>query len=532
MEPRKGRALNEDGFQRWWPLGATAALLGLALLLVRLRHDHVPLGLPLDDAWIHCAFASHLARFGEWGLFAHRPSGGESSPLWPVLLSLGELGGWHAAPRLALVLGAMFFIPLPALLAALATGRPAARWVAVVAALWGPLLFLALSGMETIAALTVSMTALYWFSRGRTMAAGLWAGAAAFLRPDALLLLGVLTLMRRDRSLVPGWVVAGAALSILALLEGRFPPATLGGRRWLMGLPPQLEWGFLGHGGFDLVTQWVRAVGADLGGGRVLSAHPSRGLEAVRWLWKISVLVVLVPGCLRLLRGGHRRSQGRRALLLWTATALAFYALVLPSRGHVGRYQAMVHLVLALTAVEGLFGLWNAPGRLRWVAVVPTVLLGLGWVGGLVEISGLWTDAVAHLDRVHLRAAAELERLPEGESRVAIFDVGAAAYLHDGEMLDLSGLSDPSLACRLPRASEGAVARWLRARKATHLLLPIWRDGAADGLDRRLGLELGHGMRLTELRRWKSPPGEWARAFQFSGNAFPQLVLYRLEWIR
>ncbi len=83
--------------------GAAVALAALAGAVLAARLGGVGLGLPLDDAWIHAAFARNLARDHVWGLLAGVPSGGESSLLWPVLLLPGELGGGSGAPLLALI---------------------------------------------------------------------------------------------------------------------------------------------------------------------------------------------------------------------------------------------------------------------------------------------------------------------------------------------------------------------------------------------------------------------------------------------
>ncbi|MBE0567079.1 MAG: hypothetical protein IH621_14050, partial [Krumholzibacteria bacterium] len=215
------------------------------------------LGLPLDDAWIHAAFARNLALDRTWGLFAGEPSGGESSLLWPAVLALGELGGAALAPVLALVLGSASFLILPGLVGALASTPVRGRWIAGAVGLCGPLVFLALSGMETIPALTAGTGALVLLRRGHVGRAATAAGIAVLLRPDSVLLVAVLAagvaVGRRDgpplRSatllwawsrLWPAIALVLLAVILLSLLERHFPPATLGGRRWLVGLPADL----------------------------------------------------------------------------------------------------------------------------------------------------------------------------------------------------------------------------------------------------------------------------------------------------
>jgi hypothetical protein len=258
----------------------------------------------------------------------------------------------------------------------------------------------------------------------------------------------------------------------------------------------------------------------------------------LRWAWKFAALLALGTGSVSILRGSHRRRQpGAVLLLLWGLCLLGFYALVLPSRGHVGRYQAALYPLMLLLAVEGV-GCFTRPAwSRRWLPVSMGLLLAGGLVAGCVEVSGLWGDAIRHLDRVHLRAAGELEgALPEG-AVLGVFDVGAVAYIYEGPMVDLSGLSDPVLGRTLPHAADGAMAALLIRRGMTEVMLPVLNDTTELELATRLGLlgspqhpgTLGHRAQLVEIGRWGSSQQEWGAAFHFSGNAFRQLRLYRWE---
>lgn len=56
-------------------------------------------GFPLDDAWIHQAYARNLGTRLEFSFFAGQPSAGSTSPLWAILLSSGyvlriDFGVW------------------------------------------------------------------------------------------------------------------------------------------------------------------------------------------------------------------------------------------------------------------------------------------------------------------------------------------------------------------------------------------------------------------------------------------------------
>jgi hypothetical protein len=528
------------------------ALAGLSLFLLRALLSSTPLSLPLDDAYIHSAFAAHLAHDHVWGLFAKLSSGGESSPLWPWLLAPAELGRVHGSPRLALILGALSFLALPGLCFGLSATRTRGRWLAVTTALCGPLLFLAFSGMESLPALCLGLAALHRHQRGDDRGAGLLAAAAVFLRPDAILLLGALALAhlgaspavaqsegsswvrarsRRLLVLAPGGFLSAGAFLLLFALQGFHAPTTLTGRRWLMGLPAELNWNTLGAGAPRLLGEWLHAFGADFGLGRVVFEHPHSLLSFLFLLWKVAFGLTLLAG----LYGWSRRWREERGgavsvLLSWTLLSLGFYALVLPTRGHLGRYQPQVYVLLFFFAIEGIAALRHVPKTGRAAALGAGVLLLAGLGASTVEQSGLWCSAMRHLQSVHVRAATEVSAMLPSSSRLAVFDVGAVAYRSEASMIDLSGLSDPQIAHALPDAQSGSIVRILKERGATHVLLPVLNDGAPDGLDRRLGLRENHSLELVELRRWASPIASWGPAFAYTGNAFRQLVLYEISW--
>jgi hypothetical protein len=538
--------------------GAVAAAAGLALALVlALRHGVRP-GLPLDDAWIHAAFARHVARHGQWGLFTGDASGGESSLLWPLLLAPGELLGAARAPLLALLLGSVGWLLLPGCVGAAATSPRRGWTLAVCVGLCGPLLFLAVSGMETIGALALGMGALVLAVRGRLRVAGLAAAAGTALRPDGVLVLlpvlvaGVIHRLdveedardtfavpgdaRREawrqtwRALVPGVIASAAAILLLGMLEGRIPPATLGGRRWIVGLPVALDPLGSVHRLPEFLMAWVRAITADLGWGRVATQHPFPGVLLVRWAWKLAVVIALPCGVVSVLRQ-HREEplRGRLALLLalWTLLVLLFYALVLPARGHLGRYQPQVFLLFVLLAVDGVGLLLRRGSQSRALGWACGIVLAAGLVAGWLNAARLWGRAVETLDRVHLQAAKDLPALLPPAARVAAFDVGVLAYFHDGALVDLSGLSDPEIAAALPG---GDLAPLLQKRGATHLLLPEMGAQGPQSLAARLGLLPHGGFALEPLGAWEAPEGVWGEAFAFSGNVFPRLELFRIRY--
>jgi len=525
-------------------LAVSLGLIGLSMIW--LRAHLVALGdmLPLDDAWIHAAFARNLAQNGLWGLQFGARSAGETSPLWPSLLALAELGPLRSAATFALLLGSACFL---ALIAASSRLGPHGRIASVGVALCGPLLFHATSGMETLPYLLLGTAAIVCYSRDRVVLAGLLAGVAAGVRLDAIVLLAMLWIVECDalrdrgagwrdaglaalRALGPGLLLWFGALSFLSAMEGGFPPATLAGRRWLMEQPVSWSWATLGAGSRDFIFGWLSALSAELGFGH-FSTHALREIPplslVLRHGWKLSMAILLAVGLYRIMlapaRDRWRASE--RLLLLWALWTVIEYAVLLPSRGHGGRYQAMMYVGLLWTAAAGarelyVGGIWRR--RLTWLAAGWVVA---GLLAGWWEAGRLRTMAAEHLQRVHGAAVDAWQQREDPALRVAAFDVGLLAYRDSGPWIDISALSDPELAHVIERRKLGA---WLRRAGATHVLIPIHDDDGLGSMRDRLGLLETDGVLLEMDSVYESPAELWGDAFQFSGNVLRRLILYRI----
>jgi len=524
-------------------LGALVAVLGLAVVVLRARVAGIGWTLPLDDAWIHAAFARNLAEHGRWGLVLGASSAGETSPLYAPLLAVAERVSPGQAPQTALLLGAGAFVLLPLLCARLMRGFA----FPLAVALCGPLLFHATSGMESLPFLLVGVASLAAFASGRSTMAVVLAGLAAWLRLDALVLLFALwigeadfrraagrrwssTLSEANRVILPGLVLWLGAMAFLAVAEGSFPPTTLAGRRWLIGLAPQWTLGGVGEGCRAFMRAWAGALSADLGFGqfstRTLGAVPALSVF-LRHGWKLMAALLIATGAWRVgsSPASDRRRAAGRLLLLWCLWSIFEYCVLLPSRGHGGRYQIVVYPALLLCIVAGGRWLHSRGSWMRTLALVSGTWVAAGLLAGWWEGARLRTEAARHLHDVHVRAVDELSERVPADALVAAFDVGILAYRHPVAWLDMSALSEPGLAATLHTRQ---LARWLLEKKATHVLFPIQEDDGPGSLRDRLGLLETDGIVLELVAAYESPPESWGHAFLFSGNVLRRLLLYRI----
>ncbi len=228
------------------PFLAALLLLGGVLLFFALRslHQGGALSIPLDDGWIHLAFARNLATGRGFSLGAGAaPVSGSTAPLWTLLLSLPlALGIGPVASALGLgIFFSLLALWTAARLGGRVTGSPwGALWLAGGLALAPRFAWGTLSGMEIPLFTWLVLLGFLLFLEGKRPWAGVLAAATAgWARPECFALgawLAALALFRdrrrerRGRTL--GSVLPAFLLPLLAwfafhyLVYGRFLPST------------------------------------------------------------------------------------------------------------------------------------------------------------------------------------------------------------------------------------------------------------------------------------------------------------------
>lgn len=542
-------------------------------------------GVPLDDAWIHFAFARNLAQKSALSLNPPSRSGGPTSLLWTLLLAL------PAAVRVpplvtALVLGGLLHLCVTVLL--FRTGQDVfreythAEWyagaVALAFGLGGNAVWLALSGMETWLFLSFGLGACLAYANSRWSLAGALAAGAVLTRPEGCLLLVALGLdaairrWRRDereavdaeallKCLAPGVLAFAIVVVTNANLTGQPFPSTLGARRWLAGLDPDvglasrleliphlgrlsLSWG-------DQIIRWVLAgrLVEQLGpaqAGAIGLGGRNIGVGVLLWgvpcllLATIGVVGVLSRWILPTTRRQRVPPDPMRPLLLWLVVHMAFYALLLPWAGNGGRYQPMVFPLLMLFAGLGWAAMAHPMGWLaervrlgravRHIATVAAAIISLQLLAALGLWGCIYAGSVRQIEEVQVASSWWVAENVSLSDTVAAFDLGAIAYYGKHRLADIAGLTDPKY---LSFLRNGRVASYMDGRGARYLALPENPEQPEGSIGERLGLlgdDLDPSLRLRPLETFRAEHWTCGLGVGATVNAYPQITVYELQW--
>lgn len=505
--------------QRLWVV--FAALAGVALFLGLAGKNG--LGFPLDDAWIHQTYARNLARSGRLEFIPGTSSAGSTAPLWTLLLALGYL---LRLPYLlwAYLLGSLCLIWLGwsgmQLWRTLWPQQASRAWLGgVVLVLTWPLLWAAVSGMETIFFAAMGLQIAAWYAEmvqkgspsGWTVARpGLFAGLLILIRPDGLVLL----------------LLVGAGLFLLAPhFADKVRFLLVFGGTAVLPLIPYFIFNYSASG-----TVWPNTLYAKQVEYAVALAQPfigrlaqllylSLGGSASGWQGMSSAHLLLLPGLLVAGWQALRADWMQRRLfyllpLLWAGGHILLYAWRLPVTFQHGRYLLPIIPIWVIYGLAGwglLFRSSNNGGHLadggtvkikqnsvftirkkRFASVLVPIFSSSEsartlWPGQQVArlsftfmlLFFLLQGALAYATDV---AIIEGEMVTVGnwlaantaqEALIASHDIGAIGYFAERPLLDLAGLISPEVIPLLE--SETALTNYILNSDAQYLVTaPGW----------------------------------------------------------
>ncbi|MDX1663798.1 MAG: hypothetical protein R3272_08390 [Candidatus Promineifilaceae bacterium] len=442
-------------------------------------------GFPLDDGWIHQTYARNLAAVGRWEYTGGETSAGSTAPLWTVLLAVGYLLQLPHLPW-AYLLGALSLVALlwsgMMLWRALWPQWAERDWlVGLFLALTWPLVWAAVSGMETLLFTALGLMLLWLYSRaGKTplWLSGLLAGLLVMIRPEGLLLLVLIALALAVRGARRSLLLF-LSVAALLLLPYFALNLSLGGALWPSTLyAKQAEYG-------QILTRPLPI--------RYLNLfYFSAGGPPVGWRGISGAHLLLLPGLLFAAVWAVREDWRHRRLratlpLLWAAGHIFAYAWRLPVTYQHGRYLLPALPVWVLYGLAGwsqLAARWpHSRGAARLLTRVGKLVLAVLLLLFFLLGAQAYVTDVAFIQSEMVDVALWLRAHTPPEALVATHDIGAIGYFARRPLLDLAGLITPEVVPFL--GNEAALADYVRRSGADYLVTaPGWPypllTGAAD----------------------------------------------------
>ena len=580
----------ENNFHRRirWAIFFIQLVLVIFFLLVILGRTE--LGPTLDDSWIHYQFARNLVEYGEISFNQGTWSTGTTSLLWDLILALGILIGIPTL-HFSIVVGIILYLIIgQQIYSVFRTYLWENKWSPVIAVLLvilsGNLLWFSLSGMETMLLLVLGFCWIFAFNRGKYVLAGLLAGALMLTRIEGMLflLMGIFFAFRRGgilegfkkslAQIVFSLPVFAPSILLNIFVYGKFYPTTMAGKKWLYGLDPgffNLSLGRIYHylvswGGTLFQTCWLPEMMDRpstiqypliklISGGKVDKVAPSFSIEpypiALQLLAVILALILLII----LLRGLYKVlkpavtdifSKGGlnpwHYLIAWFLGHNLIYIIIMPLRGHGGRYQAVNFILLGLFLIAGT-EFSNARKQTAYVfkRYILKGFIILIYIFALITWSDIYAATVDHVNRVHKAAGEWLHDNLPANTVIAVFDVGAVKYFSGLPVVDIAGLTDREA---LKYVLKGDILPYMREKNSQYLVmieeqLPIKQIEAGktqpfhSSYYRKLGIirQVGKTVNLIPIERFEISMEEWWRHWIVVRTHSPVVAIYKIEWL-
>ena len=428
------------------------------------------LGFPLDDAWIHQAYARNIGTRGEFAFFAGQPSAGSTSPLWTILLGIGyflrvDFRVW-AYLLGALLLGASVVI----------LGRLAARispiprlpvYCFLFTVFEWHLAWSAVSGMEIPLFVFLSLLLLErFYARERSWVLGLIAGLLTLTRPEGAVL-GALMGLGLIASVV-GAKQSPLNPTLLREVEG----IVLYTAGFAILIAPYLAFNLAVSGAIFPNTFYAKNAEYAV----LIESTPFliRFAQTVAAPW-VGAQILLLPGFIfTIARLVKDRDWGALVPFAWIVALPALYALRLPVTYQHGRYEMPLVPFIALYGIWGTMELSamvkNFVVRATWGTSTAAVLIVFWFFG-----ANAYAGNVAFVDCEMVQTAHWVAQNAPSDALIAAHDIGALGYVYPRPFIDLAGLVSPEV---IPFISDDKRLReYLVARKVEYaIFMPDFSD--------------------------------------------------------
>lgn len=422
------------------------------------------LGFPLDDAWIHQTFARNFAKGLTWSFQMGQPSGGSTGPLWGLMLSLLHFGsipeilGTHFLGFLILWTCSIVGFQIGRIL--IPESGIAPFLIGAMISLEWHLVWAALSGMETILIVLISLLIFRWMLEKRNdwWIPGILTGISVWIRPDGLTFVGPLLLSLLFRRVSTRKLLGFAACYLGSLIlvacpyfifnhfvAGDFWPNTFYAK--------QTEYEILRQAG--LIPNYLK-----------LARQAVTGIG-----------IILLPGLIvEILDIFKKKSWERAGILLWFMGYVGVYALRLPVIYQHGRYIMPMIPAFILLGAAGLIRWIELKSEYKWKRII-SAAWGAAAAVVLLVFWGMGAKAyaldVAVIESEMVRVARWVQENTPKDAVVGAHDIGGLGYFSDREIIDMAGLISPDVIPFI--RDQEQLAAYLDRKGADYLVtFPSW----------------------------------------------------------
>ncbi|MGB6032593.1 MAG: hypothetical protein WBH55_07145, partial [Bacteroidota bacterium] len=391
-----------------------------------------------DDSYIFFSYAQNLAN-GEGYIFnPGERVNATTSPLYTVLLALlytvFRFIPFVTIPLIGHTIGAIsLFLLSFFLMQSFSSEKPTLfPFVLPLVFLTSPLLPRG-TGMEAFLTMMLAVMCLYYYMRGRLLAASLACSFAVLARPDMLLMAGVLLIydIIRNRRLPRISMAVAFLLPILAWMAfslsyfGTPLPSTLSAKL------AQVDVGFWGTGLVffkGLMTGYMWYGGPVLGA--AVAAAVFLGIIVWRAMYKDWSLF---------------RNPVFHVIILWSVLYLVFYGLVLNTPAYSWYYTplALGTGLLIAVVVEAIYRYLSNISTVRSRVLIPAIYILVISAGLFLPVMTAFMPMEAKYETYKLAAEWLNKNVEEGSS-VAASDIGVLRFYYErGRVICAVGLVNP-----------------------------------------------------------------------------------------
>jgi hypothetical protein len=458
-------------------------------------------GFPFDDAWIHCQFARNLASGNGMSYNPGVPMSGSTAPLWTLILAASYLVVPNfivSAKVISLVLYLLSCILVYKMLIFILDDVRYALLGAVMTAMISRLMFCALSGMEVMLSVFLTLAGIYLHLLYRREG-GLkhYASTAVFAlaslaRPESMVLpffalLDSFVLGRIEKTESLRRFGARAAAHLLLFLALMTPYFLF--NYSVTGKPFPSTFAAKCSGGLIV---WLQDGGIDELW-RTLSLYPQvylSGALDVAFKHNIPLYWLMFPGALRIVLESLKARTERKALIIPLTFLLypIFMGIFSPSKVVLVWLPRYLGNMAPLFVVMGIVGLdwcmlffrsvleefWVRPETARRTskaviaAIVVTLLVGLS--SEEYDNSCFYARAVQNINDMQVRIGRWMKDNTPPDAVLATQDIGAIAFFSERKIIDLAGLVTPEALSYYGRKSQ-----YVSLKKPDYVIFyPAW----------------------------------------------------------